>query len=494
VGVPAPLVYQVHVRPWLHRLSRELARPATLADLPLEALDAWARNGVTHVWLLGVWPIGAQARQHAVHLAQTGKLPAHSSNDPVDEVCGSPYAVAAYHADAALGGDKALDRLRTALRSRGIGLILDFVPNHLALDHPWVHEHPEWFVGSASRREETFRAGSGARLRWIAHGKDPFFPAWADTAQLDWRLQAVHEAMLRELSAVAERCDGIRADMAMLLLPEVFEKQWEAWPAAPGGRAKGSFWSHAIAAIKGRHPQFLTLAEAYWDLEPTLLDQGFDYAYDKRFYDHLIARRPADLRTHLSRSTAGLWSRGARFLENHDEVRVASLASQMEHRSWAALLLALPGLRLVHEGQWDGLRGRADIRTLRRQVEPIDGSLRQSYHFLSRSVRELGDWVGVPQLLAPQPAWPGNPSHDGFVGWIGRRGAGSPFLVVANLANHEGQCVFRLPEAFGDAAPAWVDLLSGQEYSTGCGESGGRVLSLAFAPHRCAWFVPGKTG
>ena len=461
----------------------------TLADLPREDIEAWGRIGVTHVWLMGVWPTGPEARQHAVRVARAGRMESHASSDPMEEICGSPYAVAGYQVDPDLGGDASLARFRTALHASGLKLMLDFVPNHLALDHPWIRSHPNRFVGSNSRRPEAFRVSATGKGHWIAHGKDPFFPAWTDTAQLDWRLAEVHQTMFQELSSVAERCDGVRADMAMLILPEVFDRQWREWAPAEGARAHGSFWAQAIPQLKRRFPEFLTLAEAYWDLEPVLLSQGFDYAYDKRFYDHLISRRPSALRAHLLSSGTELWGRGARFLENHDEVRVASVASRAEQDSWAALLLALPGLRLVHEGQWEGRRARADIRTLKRQHEPTDESLRETYESLIRLSRTLGDWAHPPQLLAPDPAWPGNPSCDAFVAWIGLRGSGRPFLVAANLAHHEAQCVLRLPEAFGRAAQGWVDLLSGQRFPVGHPDHADPVLPLHLAAHQCVWLA-----
>ena len=215
------------------------------------------------------------------------------------------------------GGDEALARLRERLRQRGLRLILDFVPNHVAPDHRWVSEHPEFFIeGSAAeaggRAAELSRA-HGNRI--LAYGRDPYFAGWPDTLQLNYGNPALQEALLGELKRIARQCDGVRCDMAMLVLPEVFQRTW--------GIAAPPFWPRVTAAVRERHPAFLFIAEVYWDLEWTLQQQGFDYTYDKRLYDRLEQRAARAVRGHL---LAGLdfQDRLARFLENHDEPRAAA--------------------------------------------------------------------------------------------------------------------------------------------------------------------------
>src|SRR5262249_42233979 len=158
--------------------------------------------------------------------------------------------------------------------------------NHTALDHPWVNQHPEFYMHGteADRAREsqnyvsaTWAAGSPT----LAYGRDPYFPGWPDTLQLDYGNPATQEAMVGELLKIADQCDGLRCDMAMLVLPEVFERTW--------GRAAPSFWPNATQRVRERVPGFLFMAEVYWDLEWTVLQQGFDYAYDKRLYDRLRA-------------------------------------------------------------------------------------------------------------------------------------------------------------------------------------------------------------
>ena len=125
----------------------------------------------------------------------------------------------------------ALARLRQRLARRGLRLLLDFVPNHIAPDHPWVEQHPEFLISSTesdlAREPKNYtrlRTGRGQSI--FAYGRDPYFPGWPDTLQLNYRHPALRQAMLEELSRVAERCDGVRCDLAMLIQPDSFRRTW----------------------------------------------------------------------------------------------------------------------------------------------------------------------------------------------------------------------------------------------------------------------------
>ena len=188
---------------------------------------------------------------------------------------------------------------RPARRSaaRGVGLVLDFVPNHVAPDHPWATEHPEYFVrGTAddlARDPDGFLAVGDAV---IARGRDPYFPAWPEVLQLDASQPSTRAAAVEVVTSIAERCDGVRCDMAMLMLDDVFARTWGdragGGPTPDGGRG---YWPTVIGAVRASHPDCTFWAEAYWDLEPVLVEQGFDACYDKRLYDRLAHREPAGL-------------------------------------------------------------------------------------------------------------------------------------------------------------------------------------------------------
>src|ERR1051325_2199101 len=181
--------------------------------------------GFTHVWLMGVWRTGVRGRKHSLRLPEL-RLTSPPCSD--HDIAGSPYAIAAYEISPDLGGAPALQKFRTRLHEAGLKLILDFVPNHLGLDHAWIDEKPELFVQSVDHRPGTFPSAVGKC--WFAHGKDPYLGPWTDTIQLEYRNPATREAMKGQLMLIAQLCDGVRCDMAMLLLNEVFARTWADFP------------------------------------------------------------------------------------------------------------------------------------------------------------------------------------------------------------------------------------------------------------------------
>jgi glycosidase len=446
-----PLLYEVHTRQWLAELGVR-----TLDAIAEDTLAELAGRGVTHLWLMGVWPIGPRSREQAVthpglRASYDLALPGWTDAD----IRGSPYAIADYRIAAELGGDAALSALRARLHRHGIGVILDFVPNHTGLDHGWLAAHPERFVAAPHAFPDSF--GNGPRF--VAHGKDPYFPGWTDTAQLDYRRAETRAAMRDVLASIAERCDGVRCDMAMLELSDVFARTWQHVPVDREGAGvaadAGEFWSDAISGVRRAHGAFTFLAEAYWGLEGRLCELGFDHAYDKQLYDLVVHDRPWEIQPHL----LGLGphtARRAHFLENHDEPRAASAIAPDLHRAAALLTLGLPGMRFLHHGQLAGARRFARIQLGRRADEPPDAAVAGIYDPLLAALATSPVGKGDAQLLAPRRAWDDNPTAGCFtiVQWRAP-GAGDRFdLVVVNLAPHRAQCRV-VPELPGLAPHTW---------------------------------------
>ena len=277
-------------------------------------------------------------------------------------------------------------------------LVLDFVPNHIGLDHRWVEERPDLLVQSPSEIPGTFLQQAGGRARWLAHGKDPYFAPWSDTAQLDYRRAATRQEMTQLLQSIAQRCDGVRCDMAMLVLNEVFAKTWEQFQIAASPPV-GEFWAAAVPAVKQAHPGFLFLAEAYWGLEGRLRTLGFDYTYDKTLYDGLVARDAAGVQRHLVGMSAEAVSGSAHFLENHDEPRIAAVLSPAEHRAAALLILGLPGMRFLHEGQLSGARFKPPVQLVRRPRETEQAEIAECYERLLTTLPGTAVGQGSGSLL-----------------------------------------------------------------------------------------------
>jgi hypothetical protein len=439
-GRESPVIYEINTWVWLFELTHREGRPVALGDVPEAEWDRLAQLGIDYVWLMGVWersPASCAIARHHPDLQEEfdRALPDRGEED----VGGSPYAIRDYRVDPHLGGDAGLAAARLSLSRRGVGLILDFVPNHLARDHEWVLARPECLVARPAAEETPlgfFRAGDLD----VAHGRDPYFPAWTDTAQLNAFSPAWRSAALELLSSIGERCDGVRCDMAMLLLNEVFER---TWGDGAGPVPEGEFWAGTIRAVRGVHPDFIFLAEAYWGLEGRLLELGFDMAYDKSFYDRLRRSDNAALRQHLSATTLH-HERMVKFIENHDEARAADAFGIASSRAAAVCAALMPGPLLLHEGQLAGRRSRVPVQMRRRREEVPDEALLRFYETLLTE-RLSNAFRGGRYLALGCRGWPDNNTCERLLAWLREEEDGERYLVVVNLADHSSQARIPLP-------------------------------------------------
>jgi glycosidase len=439
-----PALYQINTRVWLTELSRTLGRRATLDDISDAELDRLAGMGFEWLWALSVWQTGPAAQ--AISRANTGwrREFAETLPDLADEdIAGSGFAIRSYTVHRDLGGAAALAGFRNRLQQRGLKLMLDFVPNHMAPDHPWVDAHPDYFVhgneNDLARAPQNYcRVQTKNGTRVLAYGRDPYFDGWPDTLQLDYGNPDLQQAMIGELTRIAAQCDGVRCDMAMLVLPPVFERTW--------GIRSDPFWPKATESVRRNHPHFRFMAEVYWDLEWTMLQQGFDYAYDKRLYDRLRDGHARPVREHFH---AGLdyQNRLARFLENHDEPRAAATFLPDVHEAAAVITFLSPGLRFFHQGQFQGRKKRISPHLVRAPIEATDQRLDRFYERLLAVLREPAVRDGQWQVLDCTPAWEGNWTWDCFLVFAWQGLADERLLVTVNYAPNQSQCYVPLPFA-----------------------------------------------
>jgi alpha amylase-like protein len=485
-----PLLFQINTRVWLTELSRVLSKRATLDDIPDAELDRLAELGFDWVWFLSVWQTGMAAQQVSRSNAGWRKEFQETLPDLREEdIGGSGFAIQSYTVHRDLGGAAALARLRQRLQKRGLKLMLDFVPNHMAPDHPWVNEHPEYFV-HGSETDLARAPQNYCRLQTkngpvvLAYGRDPYFDGWPDTLQLNYGNLELQRAMIGELERIAGQCDGVRCDMAMLVLPDVFESTWSI-------RAD-LFWPKATEAVRREHPDFQFMAEVYWDREWTMQQQGFDYTYDKRLYDRLREGHARPVREHFH---AGLdyQNKLIRFMENHDEPRAAATFAPEVHEAAAVITFLSPGLRFFHQGQFEARKKRISPHLVRGPEEPVDERVKKFYDrllaVLRHDVVRNGNW----QLLECVPAWDGNWTWDCFLVFAWHGDGDERLLVTVNYAPNQSQCHVRLPFAdLGNRQWRLKDLLGDATYDRDGNDLQGRGLYLDERPWSARVFALAK--
>jgi hypothetical protein len=437
-----PFIYEINTWVWLTDLSRQYNRPVTLADVPEEAVDALGALNVDAVWLMGIWQRSPAGRNSALNYAHEYRPVLPDLTD--EDVIGSAYAIGDYTVDVRLGGRDGLASFRHRLQQRGLKLLLDFVPNHVATDHRWISQHPAYFIRANQREFRHHRSmffatkDAWERTLYVAHGRDPYFPSWIDTAQLNAFSPEYRQAALDTLLDIGRQCDGVRCDMAMLAVNSVFANTWNAYMEEDPPQTE--FWAHIIPQVKAEFPDFLFIAEAYWGLESTLQRQGFDYTYDKTLYDRIGDGAVPDIYTHLIASLE-YQRRTVRFIENHDEPRAAAVYGIEKSMAAATLVCTLSGATLLHDGQFSGRQIKLPVQIKRQPAEAPNEPLEAFYRALlaetSDPIYQDGEWW----LFDVHPAWEGDHSNVHLLAYGWRHPDHDYRLIAINLTGDWAQGV-----------------------------------------------------
>ncbi|WP_055073519.1 alpha-amylase family glycosyl hydrolase [Pseudanabaena sp. 'Roaring Creek'] len=475
-----PSLYQINTRVWLNQISQKTGNKASLDDIPDRELDELADLGFDWVYFLSIWQIGEVGRN--ISRSNPQWLEEYRETFPEfqnEDICGSGFAITSYTLNSNLGALDSLLRLRDRLHQRGLKLMLDFVPNHTAIDSAWVGEHPEYYVGGSENdlREQPqnyIKLSLPRGETILAYGRDPYFSGWVDTLQLNYGNPALQSALIDELLKISQWCDGLRCDMAMLVLPEIFKQTW--------GVAIEPFWKKAIDRVKEGSPDFTFMGEVYWDLEWKLQQQGFDYTYDKRLYDRLRDRHARSVKEHFW-ADLNYQKKSTRFLENHDEPRAASIFPERIHRAAALISFFCSGMRFFHQGQLQGWTKKISVHLCRFPEQPTNPNLQEFYgqilEVLHQDLFRNGEW----HLLNCKPAWSDNWTWDCFVGFAWQNREGQKAIVVVNYAGNQSQCFVHMPwDVTSKLKYVFKDLVGSESYIRNGEELANRGLYLDLPP------------
>ena len=398
---------------WLDQLGKRYDRPIhRLDDIPEEELDRLARWGFNALWLIGLWQRSPASRK-------------------IKRICGNPEAEASAYSlfDYAiaddLGGDEALARLEERCLRRGIRLASDIVPNHTGLDSKWMRENPDWFIqldhppypayqyhgpdlyddpdvtvqiedgyydhsdAAVVFRHQDHRTG---RVRYIYHGNDGTHMPWNDTAQLNYLIPEVREAMIRTILGIARRFRVIRFDAAMTLAKKHFQRLW--FPQPGGGQGVPSraehwlareafdaafpveFWREVVDRVAAEVPDTLLIAEAFWLMEGYFVRTlGMHRVYNSAFMNMLKREDNGKYRQVLSNILEfepGILQRFVNFMNNPDEdTAVAQFGKADKYFGVAVMLATLPGLPMFGHGQIEGFEEKYGMEYRRAYYDEV---------------------------------------------------------------------------------------------------------------------------
>jgi len=476
-------LYEISTRPFLHELSQKLGKKITLKDVPMDFFEELAEMGINVVWMMGIWKLGKKAlafdRSHPPHQENFKKvLPGHQTDDTI----GSPYAVVKYECNPEIGTDEDILEFKGKLNALGLKLMLDFVPNHFAPDGELRDIDPACFV---QKPPHAHNSPANYHEDGIAYGKDMYSGAWMDTIQLNYWNPKTRDYMKEQILRIGELSDGVRCDMAMLVLNWVIEKTWSEQLNAYGYKKPASeFWGEAIAAAKQLFPDMIFMAECYWNTEETLFSLGFDYCYDKELYDKLESGHMDNLRGYIHWRGLNYFKKAAHFIENHDEPRAPVAFHSLRRANAAAVVtMALPGLRFYNHGQFQGRSNRLAVH-LRRAADEAPHPETEAFYkklvkAISSPVFNKGNWT-VP-LVTGENSWK-------FLSFAWSYN-GETCAVIVNYTDAMADARIVLPDAQsttpGDNIPI-VELLCGEKYERSLNEirtKGLHVVIDSFVGH-----------
>jgi len=435
-----PRLLEVNVRIWIKRFGKD----STLSSVSDQQITVWKDMGIDMIWLMGIWNNNKDIiTEYCFEPELINSYNSALKDWQTDDVIGSPYSIDRYEVNPLLGSKEELLQFKQKLNEHGIRLILDFVCNHFSAKSSLIWSNKEIFLFADEyifkNDPYTFYPSPANPKEFLAHGRDPLFPPWKDTAQVNFYSQDARNYLISILKNLTEVCDGVRCDMAMLPLNNIFYNTWIGVIKKYGyERPEKEFWEIAISEIKKLREDFVFIAETYWDLEWQLQNLGFDFTYDKRLTDRLISGDIKSIKDHLN-AELSYQDRSVRFLENHDEDRASVKFGRERSLAAAVIISTIPGITFYFDGQCAGKRIKLPLQLGREPEEKQDEKIKEYYSNLFTITRDEifrnGEW----KLLEPLPVNLSDQSYENLLAWE-FRSQDQLRIIVVNYNNITSRC------------------------------------------------------
>lgn len=458
--MPNQKLFEINTRVWI----KKFPGVCSLSEVPIDYFINLKERGFDYIWLMGIWKTSSELIEKCCYTPDLIMSYDKSLKDwKKEDVIGSPYAIDEYKLDERFGKEEDLLAFKKQLNKIGLKLILDFVPNHFSAATKYLIEYPEIFLQGDENilRNNSFTFFKHEQLDKVyAHGRDPFFPAWTDTVQVNYFNEEARTFMTNILLGIMKLCDGVRCDMAMLPLNNVFHNTWLGL-LNKDNKPEKEFWEVAIKEVKKINPHFVFIAETYWDLEWEMQQLNFDFTYDKRLTDRLEEGHIEGIKSHLT-AEINFQMRSVRFIENHDEQRAVSKFGKFRSLAAATVISTIPGLKLYYDGQFEGRKIKLPVQLGKEPIEKISGTVSRYYErILDITKHEIfrdGNWSMLNAIQAVDD------TSENMLCWIWSL-KDDIRLIVINYSNANSRCriMFNF-NAIGKRTIILKDLLTNELY------------------------------
>lgn len=480
-------IYEINTRVWLKRFQNSEST-VKLKDIPEDYWKYLRDLGMDYVWLMGVWKTNDSViKEYCFEPGLVNEYHKSLKDYNENDVIGSPYSIDSYEFSPLIGTEEEILQFKECLNSLGIKLIFDFVSNHFSVHSSLVKTHPELFLptdaDNFNRDSHTYFKSIFHDDKYFAHGRDPFFPAWEDTIQLNYFNPDTRKYMIDVLKRLTELCDGVRCDMAMLSLNNVFDNTWSGvLTSGKFDKPQEEFWKVCIKEIKNKRNDFIFIGEAYWDLEWELQRLGFDYTYDKKLLDRLKLGQISEIKGHLM-ADKEFQNKSVRFIENHDEARAVISLGKDKSKAAAVIMSTIMGISLYHDGQFEGKKIKLPVQLGREQEENTNDCIYKFYERLLKirnsEIFNNGEW----ELVEVKPSWKEGKTDKNILAWLVSLNTRKR-LVVVNYSREVAQCRIDLNLSYYPDKFKIKDILNDMSYYRNTEEVKNEGLFIELGPFK----------